>query len=96
MPSTASLQHNSVTAVASHSTSTSFTSTSSHSNEPDWSIEYNPEVDRTFDVNLVRTITDQGEGCHIEFSPDGRLLAVAPSESQVVTIYNVATGVKIW
>jgi len=68
----------------------------SRSVRPDWSVEYNPGPDRTLEVNLVRTITNGQGAFRIKFSPNGQLLAVVACKGQIVTIYNVATGAKVW
>jgi WD40 repeat protein len=71
-------------------------STTSHSNTSDWSVEYNLEVDKTFEVDLTRTIMNKRGMACIKFSPDGQLLAVLVRRGEIVVIYNVAVGTKIW
>ena len=72
-------------------------STSAHSNEPVWSVEYNPNVERRLlEVLLVRTIKDERGAFRLTFSCDGQLLAVVADWSQVVSIYNIGTGRKSW
>ena len=67
----------------------------SHSNKPDWSVEYNSEVDKTLEVNLTRMITNERGASSIKFSPDGQLLAVLVRRGEMVAIYNVSVGAKI-
>ena len=62
----------------------------------DCSIEYNTGVDRTLEVNLMRTIVDEQGAFRIKFSPDGQLLAIVARVGQVVTIYHLATGSRVW
>jgi hypothetical protein len=63
---------------------------------PDWSIEYNPEVKKIIEVKPVRTIAHVTRVWRAKFSNDGEILAVIHRLSQMVSIYCVSTGTKIW
>lgn len=45
-------------------------------------------------MGLIHTIAAEPGPWRIKFSPDGQLLAVVAQGGQVVTIYDVLTGMK--
>jgi WD40 repeat protein len=63
---------------------------------PDWSIAYNQEIEKIIEIQPVRTISHPTRVYLAKFSNDGQSLAVVHLCSQVVTIYRVSTGTKIW
>jgi hypothetical protein len=68
----------------------------SHFDDVDWSVEFDPEVDRILEVNMERTINDERATYPIKFSRDNHILAAAARGGQAVAMYDVDTGEKTW
>jgi hypothetical protein len=62
----------------------------------DWSITYNSEVKRAFDVSLVCPLQVGHPISCMAFSKDGKRLAVGLDGDVTITIYDVETGEKMW
>ena len=71
--------------------------TSMQESEADLSIRYNSEVERALDVSLVRSLdVGRDEISCLQFSKDGKYLAVGVYKDVMTNIYNVETGEKTW
>ena len=61
-----------------------------------WSITYNNEVERAFDVRLVRSVDLGVRVSFLKFSKDGKYVAVGFHRNGSTDIYDVRTGKKTW
>jgi hypothetical protein len=72
-------------------------SMNSRSNTLEWCVETSPKAPaRALVLNPIHTITEKRGVFRVRFSPDGQLLAVVATASQVVSLYNVISGARIW
>jgi WD40 repeat protein len=65
------------------------------SNQPDWSVAYNPKLTQALHIDLVKTLNFTARVNCLKFSPDGRYLAVGLSSGRT-TIYDVEKRLNIW
>lgn len=66
---------------------------SKRSNEDDWSVVYNPNVQTSFNVDLGSTLDHSSVVCCVRFSQDGRYLATGCNRS--AQIYDAESGEKL-
>ncbi|KAK4083838.1 uncharacterized protein Triagg1_1500 [Trichoderma aggressivum f. europaeum] len=59
----------------------------------DWYVIFNPQVQRTLDVDAVHTLFHDSAVCSVQFSPDGRY--VATGSLRFARIFDVYTGEEI-
>ena len=62
---------------------------------PRWSVVYNPEVDRAFDLQLAHTFKYDASLLCVGMSPDGQRLAVGFASGETY-LYELETGSNIW
>ena len=63
---------------------------------PQWSVAYNPKVERPLELHLAHAFTLDPEVCCVHISPDGQRLAVGLSGNGKTYLYELPTGSKIW
>ena len=65
-------------------------------NPPNWSVVYNPKVERTLDVDLAHAFTYDSSVYCVKMSPDGQRLAVGLQGNGKTCLYELQTGSNIW
>ena len=63
---------------------------------PQWSVVYNPEVERALDLQLAHSFTYDSEAYCVKMSPDGQRLAVGLAYDGTTYINESKTGSNIW
>ena len=62
----------------------------------EFSVEYNPEVKRTFDLHLEHVLPHESRAWCVKISPDGQRMAVGLDDSGATIMTEVKTKLNVW